>query len=58
MRLKKYIKRTDEQKLAIIAEYETGVPVKQLFTKHNISTSLLYTWLRKFSEDKETNNEV
>lgn len=38
----------EEQIIAVLREGETGVPVKELCRKHNISDATFYTWRKKY----------
>ena len=39
---------SDSQILAVLKQYETGVPVADLAREHNVSTALIYQWRAKF----------
>ena len=39
---------TEEQKIGILREAESGGTVKQVCAKHNISDATFYTWKKKY----------
>jgi putative transposase len=39
---------TDSQIMAILKQYEAGVPVAELSREHNVSTALIYRWRSKY----------
>ena len=39
---------SDSQILAVLKQYETGVPAADLAREHNVSTALIYQWRAKF----------
>lgn len=46
MKSKRY---TDEQKVKILKEVDSGVPVKEVLRKHGVSSPTYYKWRSKFS---------
>lgn len=45
---------SDEQITGVLAEARSGVPVKDLCRRHNISDKTLYNWRRKFGSMQGT----
>lgn len=41
-------KFTDSQIIAILKQYENGVPVAELAREHGVSTALIYQWRSKY----------
>ena len=39
---------TEEQKIGILREAESGSTVKQICAKHNLSEGTFYTWKKKY----------
>lgn len=46
MKNKRY---SDEQKVKILKEVDSGVPVKEVLRKHGVSSPTYYKWRSKFS---------
>ena len=46
-------KFTDDQKLAILAEHDSGVGVSELSRKHQISPATFYKWKKEHEENQD-----
>lgn len=52
---KPVIRRTEQEKLDLIAEWEkSGLPIKTFCLQHQFSDSLFHTWLNKYRRVKKT----
>jgi len=49
-----FIKRTEEQKLDLIDQWEkSGLPIKRFCEQHKCSDSLFHSWLNKYRRNKK-----
>ena len=46
-------KFTDDQKLAILAEHDSGVGISELSRKHQISPATFYKWKKEHEENQD-----
>ena len=51
---KRIIKRSEEEKLALIEKWESsGLPITVFCNQHHFSDSLFHTWLNKYRRNKK-----
>ena len=51
-------KFTDDQKLAILAEHDSGVGVAELCRRHQISPATLYKWKKEHEENQDEDKRL
>jgi transposase-like protein len=55
---KKIIKRTEQEKLDLIDQWEkSGQPIKTFCDQHNFSDSVFHTWLNKYRRRKKSTKQ-
>lgn len=51
---RKFIKRTEQQKLDLIDQWEkSGLPIKTFCDQHQFSDSIFHAWLNKYRRNKK-----
>lgn len=54
----KFIRRTEQEKLDLIVEWEkSGLPIKTFSEEHQFSDSIFHSWLNKYRRNTEAARE-
>ena len=55
---KSFIKRTEQEKLKLIEEWEkSGQPIKAFCDQHDFSDSVFHTWLNRYRRGKKPSSQ-